>query len=370
MNITHFVDSIRPDVSLRSVSFVLVLTAVVAISEASLFHGNLQYAIWAYTVLLFALPLAALLFEVETPIFQAFALIPVFRLVSLSMPVFFELTLFWFPLIYGPFIPVFVYFGWRASTADADGRSSGSSARGRSPGVAGEVGQGLPWWLGGNQGGKLRWSLGRTRAFLSAPDGELSLSRSVLYWGTRAMVVVVFPIAVVSVLVSLFVLTIYLAEVEYGITTPAPLVPALDTYHLAVLTIVMVGFVGFVEELLFRGVLQKVLERRLGLLPGLLLASAIFGLMHSVYGVPMAIVFAGGVGLLFGTLYDLTDSLALVAVMHGLMNVFLFGVIPLTGTSSLELLRAAVRRELRRVGGERIIDVYPLLDVWPLAGLF
>lgn len=369
MNITHHIDSLLPDVSLRSVSLVFALTAVVAVSETSLFYGYLQYSIWAYSVLLFALSLAPLIFEVETPVFQAFALIPVFRLVNLSMPVFFEVTLFWLPLIYGPFILVFVYLGWQASASDTGSRSSPPDNE-RTHGVAGEAGQGLPWWFGGNQGGKFRRLLRRTRAFLTAPGRELPLSRSILYWGIRVVVVVAFPIAVVVTLVSLFVLTVYLAEVEYGIITPAPLVPSLDVYHLAVLTIVMIGFVGFVEELLFRGVLQKVLERRLGLLPGLLLTSGIFGLMHSVYGVQMAIAFASGVGLLFGILYDVTDSLVLVSVMHGLMNVFLFGVIPLTGTSAIELLRTTARRELQRVGGQWVIEISPLLDVWPSIGLF
>lgn len=368
MDTTHHVDSLRPDVSLRSVSFVLALTAVVAIAEASLSYGYLRDTIWAYFVLVFALSLAPLLFEVETPIFQAFALIAVFRLVNLSMPVFFDLTLFWLPLVYGPFIPVFVYFGWQASTGGADGRSFGSSRRERAS-VTGEAGQGLPWWLGGSRGGKFRWLLRRTRAFLSAPDGELPLSHAILYWGTRAVVVLAFPVTAVAVLASLFVLTVYFAEIEYGLVTPAPLIPSLDLYYLAALAIIMVGFVGFVEELLFRGVLQNVLERRLGLLPGLLLASGIFGLMHSFYGVPMAIVFVVGVGLLFGILYDLTDSLVLVSIMHGLMNVFIFGIIPLTGTSSIELLRAAARREIQRFGGEWILDVYQLLDVFPSVGL-
>jgi membrane protease YdiL (CAAX protease family) len=183
------------------------------------------------------------------------------------------------------------------------------------------------------------------------------------------VVVALFPVVGIAVLVSLFVLTVYLAEIEYGLITPAPLIPSLDFYHLAVLTAIMVGFVGFVEELLFRGVLQNVLERRLGLVPGLLLASGIFGLMHSVYGVPMEIVFASGVGVLFGILYDVTDSLVLVSVMHGFMNVFLFGIIPLTGMSSVDLLRATVTRELQRAGAEWVIDILPLLDVRLLVGL-
>lgn len=362
MNTTRLTDALlQQDVSTRSVVLVLSLTTVIAISEASLFYGYLQYAIWTYCVLLIALSLAPLAFEVEAPIFQAFALIPVFRLVNLSMPVFFELTLLWFPLVYGPFIPVFVYIGWRASTDDAGDQSSVESADERRA-TTEETGLGLPWWLGGTSGGKLRWLARRTRTYLTAPDEPLSTSGSVRHWGSRILVVVAGLLVALANLVSLFVLTVYLAEIEYGIITPAPLIPSLELRQVAVLAVVMVGFVGFVEELLFRGVLQRVLERRLGMLPGLLLASALFGLMHSVYGSPMAILFASVVGLLFGVLYDVTDSLVLVSVTHGLMNVFLFGIIPLTGTSAIELLRVVVDRELRRAGWRLPLDAVSVLD--------
>ena len=369
MNTARLTGAFRPNASFRGVTIVFLLTTVIAASEASLFFGHLRYTIWTYFALLFALSLAPLYFEVETPIFQAFALIPVFRLVNLSMPVFFELTLFWFPLIYGPLIPVFVYFGWRASVDDSDGRPAVVDDRERTTGETGEVGYGLPWWLGGNRGGKFRWVLRRVRAFLAPPEEDLSLSRSILYWSLRAVVVAALPVVGIAVLVSLFVLTAYLAEINYSLITPVPLVPSLDFYHLAALAVIMIGVVGFVEELLFRGVLQNVLERRLGLVPGLLLASGIFGLMHSAYGVPMGIAFAGGVGVLFGVLYDATDSLVLVAAMHGLMNVFLFGIIPLTGTSPVDLLRATVTGELQRAGMGWVVDVIPLLDVRLLAGV-
>lgn len=49
--------------------------------------------------------LAPLKLDYDIAMFQVFALMPVFQLVNLGMPVFFELTVYWFPLIYGPLIP-------------------------------------------------------------------------------------------------------------------------------------------------------------------------------------------------------------------------------------------------------------------------
>lgn len=405
MNITHAIDALRPNVSLRSVASVIILTVAVAASEAPLFFGHIQYTIWAYFVLLLALSLAPLFLEKDAPVFQAFALIPVFRLVNLTMPIFIDLTLLWFPLIYSPLVPVFVYLGRQTSvdeisnrveitheldekqTTDSSGRDiplhltalseqdielsaasvsqrtneqSNTNSRG--------IGHELPWWLGGDRGGKLRWLARVIIQFLVPPKdagAERSFVRLVWYVVTRGLFVMLLPFAVVGYVVLAFGLTVYLAEIEYGIITPTPLISTLNFFQLALLMVVMIGFVGFVEELLFRGILQKVLERQLGLVPGLLLASGIFGMMHSVYGVPMEIVFAGVIGLVFGIIYDVTDSLVLVSVMHGLLNVFLFGIIPLDGGSSIDLLRA-IAVELQHAGPIWRVDTLPLVDLWML----
>jgi len=340
-------------------------------SEIALFFQREKYTIWVYFMLLFALSLAPLFLEGETPLFQAFALIPVFRLVNLTMPVFIEMTLFWLPLIYGPFIPVFIYLGLQASADDQGSsptnQSGVSASRGANESLNEEVdriGDGLPWWLGGPRSGKLRQVFGRIRQSFARPNKNLSLLHSILYWITRGLLVVLLPLVAIAILGSLFALIVYSAEIQYRTLTPTPLVPSLNLYQLTVLSVIMIGFVGFVEELLFRGVLQKTLERRLGVFPGLLLASGIFGLMHSAYGAPMGIVFAGGIGLLLGIVYDITDSLGLVSIGHGMMNVFLFGIIPLTGISPIDLLQAAVAQELQRTGYGWTINILSSVELW------
>lgn len=377
MDTTRVVESLRPTASLQSAILVVAITAAVAASEAALFVGRVRYAIWAYFLLLGGLSLAPLVFEQETPLFQAFALLPVFRLVNFAMPIFVELTLLWLPLVYGPFLPVVAYLGWRASTDDPAPSTGnpGVDATGQSSGPHDDqsraaVGAGLPWWLGGNGGGKGRWLLRRIGRVLELPDEELSLPKLLLYSIPRALLVVFLPFVAVAVLVSLVVLVVYLAEIQYTATTPAPLIPSFTVTQLVLLAVVMIGVVGFVEELLFRGILQQELERRLGLVLGLLLASGIFGLMHSAYGTVDGIVYAGLLGLLFGIVYDATDSLVLVAVLHGLANVLLFGVIPLTGTSPVDRLRDVAVRELQRLDTEWTVEVVSLLDPWVLGAWF
>jgi uncharacterized protein len=67
------------------------------------------------------------------------------------------------------------------------------------------------------------------------------------------------------------------------------------------------------EEILFRGLLQKALERHLGKWGGLILASILFGLVH---GQPKALPMLALLGLALGYVYQRTGSLRLPILMH------------------------------------------------------
>ncbi len=92
----------------------------------------------------------------------------------------------------------------------------------------------------------------------------------------------------------------------------------------------MVFLVGLVEEIIFRSILQNRLEMFLGSRGGgLLVTSVLFGLMHSGYGSMVEIFYAFLVGFIIGYMFYKTRSLPLVTMVHGFINVFLFGgVIP------------------------------------------
>jgi len=257
----------RRRVDVEAVTVTVLPTIGIVASELSLYFGSRSGALWGHVVTLLFCVIAPLWFSDHTSVLGALALVSVFRLVNLGMPVFFQLTVYWLPLIYGPLVPALLLV--RRSYPD--------------------------------------------------PEHELDW-----YW-----LLALGPLATA--------LSVLLAEVEFSIIAPEALIPTWSPLQLLFLTVIMVGFVGFVEELLFRAILQPSLQTRVGRWPGLLLASAVFGLMHSSYGEPVEILFAGGIGLVFGLLYEQTGSVALVTVIHGMLNVFLFAVIPMQG-SVLDLL--------------------------------
>ncbi|MHC1575137.1 MAG: CPBP family intramembrane glutamic endopeptidase, partial [Candidatus Methanogasteraceae archaeon] len=94
------------------------------------------------------------------------------------------------------------------------------------------------------------------------------------------------------------------------------------------LVIIMFVFVGLVEELIFRSILQTKLQQSVGLCNGLLMTSVLFGVMHSGYGSVYELLFAAAAGLIIGYLYQKTGSLPFITVIHGTVNVLLFGLLP------------------------------------------
>lgn len=116
---------------------------------------------------------------------------------------------------------------------------------------------------------------------------------------------------------------------EYIIVGKNPLIQDLSILNLLSLTIIMVLLVSPIEEMIFRSILQNRLETVLGGRKALIITSILFGLMHSGYGSVYEIFYITLVGAVIGYLFYGTRSLPLVALIHGFMNVFFFGIIPL-----------------------------------------
>ena len=80
------------------------------------------------------------------------------------------------------------------------------------------------------------------------------------------------------------------------------------------------------EEIFFRGFLFDYAERRLGLIPGLLLQAVIFGFLHFAISPARAVsmLFHGSlIGLSSGILYKISDSLYPAIIFHCTLNLFL-----------------------------------------------
>jgi membrane protease YdiL (CAAX protease family) len=132
--------------------------------------------------------------------------------------------------------------------------------------------------------------------------------------------------------VPLAILTgLVFGEAGYMVIGNRSLIQDLSPANVLLFIIIMIFIVGLIEEFIFRAILQKRLEKLLGSTGGILLASLLFGIMHSGYGTPFEMVFAFFVGGFLGYCFHRTKSLPFVIMINGLINIFLFGIIPNLG---------------------------------------
>jgi len=245
---------------LRIFTGIPILCIIVA--ELLIFSGKIGVAVWVHIGILIALSLSNMFIKDQEihKIHQALMLLPVLRLINLSMPVFFETTLYTFIFVYGPLaIPVGVLVIHQRNSLEKIG---------------------------------------------------ISMKNIVVY------MILSIPIGFL------------LGLGEYMTIKTGPLIPDLTFGNLLKLTIVMVFFVGLIEEVIFRSILQTTLEEALNVQEALLITSIMFGLMHSGYGTFYEILYTGFVGFIMGLAFYKTRSLPFIAVLHGFVNVFLFGILP------------------------------------------
>jgi membrane protease YdiL (CAAX protease family) len=120
---------------------------------------------------------------------------------------------------------------------------------------------------------------------------------------------------------------IILGFVEYVILRPAPLIPALRWDLFLIPALILFVFTGFLEELIFRGLLQSTALPflRQYAIPYI---AGVFAVLHLGYRSVPDFVFVFGVALFFGYIVKRSGSIVGVTIAHGLINILLFLVFP------------------------------------------
>ncbi len=131
-----------------------------------------------------------------------------------------------------------------------------------------------------------------------------------------------------------------LGYIEYGILSPQPLVNGLTWSNAWLPALLLVVSTGVVEELIFRGVMQKSAVDLFGD-RGIIFVSVIFAVLHVGWAAGpdatslawLDLLFVFGVALLFGWIVKKTGSLLGVILCHSIINVALFVIWPLLFTT-------------------------------------
>jgi membrane protease YdiL (CAAX protease family) len=120
-----------------------------------------------------------------------------------------------------------------------------------------------------------------------------------------------------------------LGYIEYRILQPDPLAPSLAWKELWLPGLILLLCTGFLEELIFRGMMQQSVTRALGKVWGILYVATLFAVLHVGYQSLPDVIFVFGVALFFGLVKAHTGSILGVTLAHGLTNILLFLTLPL-----------------------------------------
>jgi len=118
-----------------------------------------------------------------------------------------------------------------------------------------------------------------------------------------------------------------LGYLEYRILHPAPLAPTFTLGSIWLPALILLIFTGLLEELIFRGLLQRASHVLLGNL-GVVYVSLAFAVLHIGYRSLPDFAFVFAVGLLFSLVARRSRSIWGVTLAHGLTNISLFLVFP------------------------------------------
>jgi membrane protease YdiL (CAAX protease family) len=119
-----------------------------------------------------------------------------------------------------------------------------------------------------------------------------------------------------------------LGYIEYRLLRPPPLFATLAWDQIAIPALILLVSTGFIEELVFRGIMQRAAVECLGDSLGWLYVAAIFAMMHMGHSSWLDILFVFGVSLFFSWVVSRTRSLLGVVLAHGLTNILLFLILP------------------------------------------
>ncbi len=187
------------------------------------------------------------------------SLVPLIRIMSLSMPLATVPQIYWFPLIYVPLLIATVVVMWMI---------------GLTPRKVGLIGGRLP-----------------------------------LQIGFAVVTGIAFGIG------------------EFYLLRPQPLVDLFIAGQIWLPALVLLCTTGFVEELIFRGVLQQTSEPAMGRL-GLVYTSAIFAILHIGQLSVLDVIFVFVIALIFAAFVKRTGSLIGVTLSHGFINIILYLIAP------------------------------------------
>jgi membrane protease YdiL (CAAX protease family) len=129
--------------------------------------------------------------------------------------------------------------------------------------------------------------------------------------------------------VGIMLLGIPLGVAEYYILRPTPFIDSFSIGNLIVAVLILFIATGLMEEVIFRGLLQKKSTDILGVWPGIFFVTLIFAVLHIGNLSLLDILLVFSIGGLYAVVVKTTKTVLGVSISHTVVNVFLFLICPL-----------------------------------------
>lgn len=127
---------------------------------------------------------------------------------------------------------------------------------------------------------------------------------------------------------SVIIIALPLGIFEYSILKPAPLPIGSGVTNYIAPAFILLLCTGFLEELAFRGLLQRNAIKLMSKWWGILMVSTTFGVLHVGNLDLLDCLLAFSVGFIYSVVREKTGSIYGIGVSHGLINIILFLLAP------------------------------------------
>lgn len=116
--------------------------------------------------------------------------------------------------------------------------------------------------------------------------------------------------------------------VEYLILRPTALIPELSLLSVIFAGSIVIISTGLLEELVFRGIIQRNAENIMGKIWGIIFTSSLFAAFNISWNSPLDLIFIFGISICYGYVFQKTRSILGISISQGLCNVLLFIILP------------------------------------------
>jgi len=131
--------------------------------------------------------------------------------------------------------------------------------------------------------------------------------------------------------IGVMLLGVPFGYLEYYLLQPPSFIESISVENIIIAILILFFATGLMEEVIFRGLLQKKSVEILGVWQGMLFVSVLFAVLHIGNLSILDVVLVFCIGGLYSLVVQKTKTIIGVTISHTIVNAFLFIILPFTG---------------------------------------